>query len=123
MIIDHVGIAVADGEKSKQFYIKVLKPLGIELVMEVQGWLGFGRNGKAEFWFGEQSEGFKAHNPMHIAFLANSRAEVDAFYAEAMAHGAKDNGKPGVREHYHPNYYGAYVIDIDGHNIEAVCHS
>lgn len=119
MIIDHIGIAISDYERSKAFYSKVLAPLGIELVAEVQGWAGFGKNGKPEFWFGVHE---KAQNPMHIAFSANNREEVNKFYEAAILAGAKDNGKPGVREIYHPNYYGAFVIDPDGHNIEAVCH-
>ena len=87
--------------------------------MEVQGWAGFGRQGKPEFWFGEHTE---KQQPMHIAFLAESRDQVRAFHAAALAAGAKDNGAPGIREIYHPNYYGAFVLDLDGHNIEAVCH-
>jgi len=119
MIIDHVGIAISDYERSKAFYLSVLATLGIELVVEVQGWAGFGKAGKGEFWFGPDDT---IQKPMHIAFTAQSREQVDAFYAAAIAAGATDNGKPGPREIYHPNYYGAFVIDPDGHNIEAVCH-
>lgn len=119
MIIDHIGLAISDYERSKEFYAKTLAPLNIELVTEVQGWAGFGKNGKPEFWFGEHE---KTQHPIHIAFLAESREEVDQFYEAAIAAGAKDNGKPGIREIYHPNYYGAFIIDPDGHNIEAVCH-
>jgi len=104
MIIDHIGMAISDYEKSKKFYSKVLAPLGIELVTEVQEWAGFGKNGKPEFWFGVHE---KAQYPMHIAFSASSREEVNKFYEVAILAGAKDNGKPGVREIYHPNYYGA----------------
>ena len=120
MIIDHIGFAISNHENSKEFYSKALAPLGIELVAEVQGWAGYGKNGKPEFWFGEHN---KVQNPMHIAFAADTREQVDNFYKEAIAAGAKDNGKPGIREIYHPNYYGAFVIDPDGHNIEAVCHN
>jgi len=120
MIIDHIGLAVSDYEKSKDFYLSVLSPLGITLVAEVQGWAGFGKDGKPEFWFGKYE---KIQNPMHIAFLASNREEVNKFYDAAISAGAKGNGEPGVREIYHPNYYGAFVIDPDGHNIEAVCHS
>ena len=89
--------------------------------MEVEGWAGFGDNKeKAEFWFGPDE---KANLPMHIAFLAKNHQQVDEFYAEAIAAGATCNGKPGIREIYHPNYYGAFVIDLNGHNLEAVCHS
>ena len=119
MIIDHIGIAVSDYGKSKDFYSKALAPLGIELIMEVQGWAGFGKKGKPEFWFGA---GEQAQSPMHIAFSSDTREAVDQFYAAALSAGAKDNGKPGIREIYHPNYYGAFVIGPDGHNIEAVCH-
>ena len=119
MIIDHIGIAIADYDRSKKFYQSVLATLGIELVVEVQGWAGFGKQGKAEFWFGPDDI---KQQPMHIAFAAETREQVDAFYQAAIAAGASDNGKPGVREIYHPHYYGAFVIDMDGHNIEAVCH-
>lgn len=120
MIIDHIGMTVSDYERSKAFYTRVLAPLGIELITEVQGWAGFCRQGKPEFWFGVHEA---AQNPMHIAFSADSREAVNQFYDAAIQAGAKDNGKPGLREIYHPNYYGAFVIDPDGHNIEAVCHN
>ncbi len=120
MIIDHIGFAISNCNASKSFYSKVLAPLGIELIAEVQGWAGFGKNGKPEFWFGEHTE---IQKPMHIAFSADTHKQVDDFYKAAIEAGAKDNGAPGIREIYHPNYYGAFVIDLDGHNIEAVCHS
>lgn len=119
MMIDHIGIAISDYELSKQFYLKTLAPLDIELVVEIQGWAGFGRNDKAEFWFGPDDT---IQSPMHIAFVADSREQVARFYEAAIAAGATDNGKPGIRDMYHPDYYGAFVIDPDGHNIEAVCH-
>lgn len=119
MIIDHIGFVVSDYEKSKNFYLKCLSPLNIELVMEVEGWAGFGRNEKPEFWFGPDGD---AHQPLHVAFTADSREQVKQFYEAALKAGGKDNGAPGIREIYHPNYYGAFVIDPDGHNIEAVCH-
>ena len=120
MIIDHIGLAISDYAESKQFFTQALGPLGIVLVAEVQGWAGFGKDGKPEFWFGEGGE---TRAPMHIAFVAETRSLVDQFYAAAMAAGGTDNGAPGVREIYHPNYYGAFVLDSNGHNIEAVCHS
>jgi len=120
MIIDHIGMTVSDYERSKAFYTRVLAPLGIEFITDVQGWAGFGRQGKPEFWFGVHEA---TQNPMHIAFSADSREAVNQFYDAAIQAGAKDNGKPGLREIYHPNYYGAFVIDPDGHNIEAVCHN
>jgi len=119
MIIDHIGLVVSDFEKSKAFYQDCLAPLDITLVMEVAGWAGFGSKGKPDFWFGSQGE---AHKSMHIAFVAANRAAVDRFYQAALAAGGQDNGPPGIREIYHPNYYGAFVFDPDGHNIEAVCH-
>ncbi|MEJ2454047.1 MAG: VOC family protein [Candidatus Thiodiazotropha sp.] len=119
MVIDHLGIVVSDQERSKAFYSQCLAPLGIALVKEVEGWAGFGRGGKPEFWFGA---GGDAHKPMHIAFAAETREQVDRFYQAALAAGATDNGPPGIRAIYHPNYYGAFVFDPDGHNIEAVCH-
>jgi catechol 2,3-dioxygenase-like lactoylglutathione lyase family enzyme len=119
MIIDHLGISVSDYPTSKKFYSQCLAPLGIQLVMEVQGWGGFGRDGKPEFWFGI---GDQPQTPMHIAFSASSRDEVDRFYQAALDAGATDNGAPGLRPEYHPDYYGAFVFDPDGHNIEAVCH-
>lgn len=120
MIIDHIGFVVSDYEKSRAFYSSALAPLGILLVMEVEGWAGFGRQQKPEFWFGPHGE---AHKPMHIAFAAQNREMVRQFYEAALAAGGKDNGPPGIREIYHPNYYGAFVFDPDGHNIEAVCHT
>ena len=106
---------------SKAFYLACLEPLGIELVVELEdeNWVGLGRDGKGEFWFGPDD---KVQHPMHIAFRADTRAQVDAFYQAALAAGGQDNGAPGVREIYHPDYYGAFVLDPDGHNIEAVCH-
>ena len=119
MIIDHIGIAISDYDQSKEFYTKVLAPLDIKLVAEDQGWAGFGKNGKPDFWFGTDK---KTQSPMHIAFIAESREKVNQFYEAAIAAGAKDNGKPGIRAIYHSDYYSAFVIDPDGHNIEAVCH-
>lgn len=128
MIIDHFGLGVSDYERAKAFYAKVLAPLGIHLVMEATAHqtpsghpaCGFGRGGKPDFWIGAEG---KTAPPTHIAFVARSRAEVDAFYSAALAEGATDNGAPGLRPHYHENYYGAFVRDLDGHNIEAVCHA
>jgi catechol 2,3-dioxygenase-like lactoylglutathione lyase family enzyme len=119
MIFDHIGIIVSDYDRSKQFFRRALAPLGIELVMEVEGWAGLGKGGKPEFWFGT---GGQKQNPMHIAFIADTRAQVTAFHAAALAAGGTDNGPPGIREIYHPNYFGAFVLGPDGHNVEAVCH-
>jgi catechol 2,3-dioxygenase-like lactoylglutathione lyase family enzyme len=119
MILDHLGLAVSDYPQAKAFYTAALAPLGITLVTEVQGWAGFGKGGKPEFWFGPHAEPQK---PMHLAFRAETREQVRQFYEAALQAGGKDNGPPGLREIYHPNYYGAFVIGPDGHNIEAVCH-
>lgn len=121
-MIDHIGIAVSNYNKSKAFYSKALAPLGIELIVEVHGWAGFGIEDKAAFWFGPADSGEQIQTPMHIAFRASKTEAVDQFYRAAIEAGAKDNGKPGLREIYHPNYYGAFVIDPDGHNLEVVCH-
>lgn len=118
--LDHIGLSVADYPHSKAFFSSALAPVGITLIMEVEGWAGFGRDGKPDFWFGS---GGAPQAPMHIAFAAENRAQVDAFYVAALQAGATDNGPPGIRAVYHPNYYGAFVIGPDGHNIEAVCHA
>ena len=128
MIIDHFGLGVSDYARAKAFYSAVLAPLGITLVMEVtpemnpsKVWAcGFGKGGKPEFWIG--SDG-KTTPPTHIAFVVDKRAEVRAFYDAALRAGGRDNGPPGLRPQYHQNYYGAFVFDLDGHNIEAVCHA
>lgn len=127
MIVDHVGFGVADYGRAKAFYRAALAPLGIVLVAEVTPdrnparvfACGFGRGGKPEFWIG--SDG-RTTPPMHVAFVADSRDQVRAFHAAALAAGATDNGAPGLRPEYHPHYYGAFVRDLDGHNVEAVCH-
>ena len=99
MIIDHIGLVTSDYEKSKRFFANALAPLGIELVIEIGGFAGFGKGGKPEFWFGSGGE---IQGPMHIAFVADNRDQVRAFYAAAMAAGGTDNGPPGIREIYHP---------------------
>ncbi|MAZ39658.1 MAG: glyoxalase/bleomycin resistance/extradiol dioxygenase family protein [Legionellales bacterium] len=122
-MIDHIGIAVSDYQAAVQFYQKVLAPLDYELLIEVAGFAGLGKKNTggaiANFWLRQDN---KPTGAIHIAFTASSREQVDAFYQAAIAAGGKDNGKPGVREIYHPNYYGAFILDLDGHNIEAVCH-
>lgn len=124
-MIDHTGISVSDFEASKVFYELALAPLGASLLHVVPEELtggecvvGFGRD-QPTFWV---NEGGAQNPPTHIAFAAHSRAQVDAFYQAALAAGGKDNGGPGLRPHYHENYYGAFVLDLDGNNIEAVCH-
>jgi len=126
-MIDHIGIGAGDFEASRRFYLAALAPLGIGVMMEVTpedsgGYhgLGLGKDGKPFFWLGNNGP---RGSGIHIAFVASTRAEVDAFYAAAMAAGGRDNGAPGLRVHYHPNYYGAFVFDPDGINVEAVCHA
>ena len=126
-MIDHLGMSVSDYERAKAFYARALAPLDYSLIMEVtaeqtgQGpAAGFGAGGKPDFWIGGEGA---MNKPVHVAILAKDRATVDAFYKAAMAAGGRDNGPPGLRPHYHANYYGAFVLDPDGHNIEAVCHA
>ena len=125
-MIDHIGVAVSDMARAKAFYAHALKTLGVGLLMEVsaddtgdQAHAGFGADGKAFFWIGT---GAKPKGGTHVAFTAHTRAEVDAFHQAAMAAGGRDNGAPGPRPHYHAHYYGAFVLDPDGNNVEAVCH-
>lgn len=120
MILDHIGLSVCDFAKSKAFYLAALAPLGIRIVKEGDGWAGFNREGRGGFWIGTGGE---PPGPIHVAFAAKDRAEVRAFYAAAIAAGGRDNGPPGPRPQYHGDYYGAFVRDPDGHNIEAVCHA
>lgn len=118
-MLDHIILNVKQVAKSKEFYGKALAPLGYQVVMEFPGGVGFGVAGKPDFWLSNREP---AHTNLHVAFHCTERAKVDAFHAAALAAGGRDNGKPGVREMYHPSYYGAFVLDPDGNNIEAVCH-
>ena len=125
-MLDHTGFPVSDYPRSRAFYEKALAPLGYELVMEVpqsendSPAAGFGAGGKPDLWIGGEGG---LNRAIHIAIAAKDRATVDAFYRAAIAAGGKDNGGPGLRPHYHANYYAAFVLDPDGHNIEAVCHA
>jgi len=127
-ILDHVTLSVRDYARSKAFYDKALAPLGVAAIMEFGSACGYGRDRKPDFWIGvgpasfQKPEQLAVITPSHIAFAARSRAEVDAFYRAAIEAGAKDFGPPGLRAEYHPSYYGAFVLDPDGHNIEAVLH-
>lgn len=122
-MLDHIGLDVNSYQASKSFYQTVLATLGYGVVEETHGHCGFGPPGKPLFWFSERTGPAPAAiTPIHIAFVAADRAGVDAFHAAALAAGGRDNGPPGLREIYHPNYYGAFVLDPDGNNIEAVCH-
>jgi catechol 2,3-dioxygenase-like lactoylglutathione lyase family enzyme len=126
-MIDHTGVVVSNFAKSKEFYSKALSAIGYELLVEFPASItghtdaaGFGEPPKPDFWIGK---GTPNNPPVHIAFRVDNRALVDAFYKAAIAAGGQDNGPPGLRPHYHPDYYGAFVLDPDGHNIEAVCHT
>jgi catechol 2,3-dioxygenase-like lactoylglutathione lyase family enzyme len=127
-MIDHVGFPVSDYERSKEFYSNALAPLGYALIMEYAGEktesgypaAGFGADGKPDFWIGGEGG---LRGILHVAIAAKNRAAVDAFYRAALAAGGRDNGGPGLRPQYHPSYYGAFVLDPDGYNIEAVCHA
>jgi catechol 2,3-dioxygenase-like lactoylglutathione lyase family enzyme len=120
MVFDHIGFNVSDFAASKQFLTKALAPLGIAITMEGDGWAMVGRVGEGQFWFGSFG---KPPGSIHIAFAAKDREQVRQFYSAALAAGGQDNGPPGLRPHYHANYYGAFVIGPDGHNYEAVCHA
>ena len=127
-MIDHLTLLVSDYERAKTFYLQALGPLGYELVMELtrdqipglpfEKGCGLGFEGKPDLWIRSGTDIV----PTHVAFRAHSPDAVRAFYEAAIAAGAKDNGPPGLREQYHPSYYGAFVLDPDGYNIEAVCH-
>jgi catechol 2,3-dioxygenase-like lactoylglutathione lyase family enzyme len=126
-MLDHIGFSVSNMKISRIFYEKALKPLGLAPVMEVtpemtgtsDSHVGFVTD-RPFFWIGT---GGTPATVTHVAFAAQNRKTVDAFHAAAMAGGGRDNGKPGLRPHYNANYYGAFVLDPDGNNIEAVCHA
>lgn len=125
-MIDHSGLSVSNIDAAIAFYDDALAPLGVSLLYEVpkeftggERVVGYGRE-RPQFWL---NEGGKQVPPVHFAFSAENRAQVDAFHKAAVGAGGADNGAPGIRAHYHPDYYGAFVLDIDGNNIEAVCHT
>ncbi len=127
-MIDHMTILVSDYMRSVKFYLQALKPLGYAMTLELDDvtypqlpsafFAGLGVDGKPDLWLRPN----KVVAPTHVAFRAESRAIVDAFYREALAAGGTSNGEPGLRPEYHANYYGAFVLDPDGYNVEAVCH-
>jgi catechol 2,3-dioxygenase-like lactoylglutathione lyase family enzyme len=133
-MLDHVSIRVADYHRSKRFYEAALKPLGYTLAMESDSGAGFRREFIPGFWIkqgepisvaarAESPEGAGCGGPfVHVAFASDDRRTVDAFHRAALAAGGRDNGAPGLRPNYHANYYGAFVLDPDGYNVEAVCH-
>ena len=125
-MIDHTGVTVSNFKASKAFYARALGSIGYGLLLELPASVtgdsdvaGFGVAPKLDFWI---AGGDPNVPPIHVAFRVANRGLVDAFYEAAIAAGGRDNGRPGIRAHYHPNYYGAFVLDPDGHNIEAVCH-
>ncbi len=126
-MLDHIGVRASDFSASRTFYDAALPHLGISLIVDMTAetavsykGVGYGADGKPFFWLGNEGP---AGAGMHVAFTAASRADVDLFYAAAMAAGGRDNGAPGLRPWYHPNYYAAFVLDPDGINVEAVCHA
>ena len=126
-MIDHTGVNASDFIKSKEFYSEALAAIGYSLLVDLPATVtgstdvaGFGVPTKPDFWV---SSGTPNVPPVHVAFRVETRAQVDAFFKAALTAGGRDHGPPGIRPHYHPNYYGAFVLDPDGHNIEAVCHS
>ena len=120
MVFDHIGFNVTDFEKTKAFLVRALSPLGMVITAEAEGWAMIGKKGEGQLWFGSFGS---SPGPIHVAFAAASREQVRQFHAAALAARAKDTGAPGLRPHYHANYYGAFVIGPDGHNLEAVCHA
>jgi catechol 2,3-dioxygenase-like lactoylglutathione lyase family enzyme len=119
-MFDHIGIGVSDLESSKKFFLQALAPLGVGVVMEFPEAVGLGPPGKPAFRLSPASG---KSTSLHLAFAADTRSQVDEFYRRAIAAGAANNGAPGLRPHYHANYYAAFVIGPDGHNVEAVCHT
>jgi catechol 2,3-dioxygenase-like lactoylglutathione lyase family enzyme len=125
-MLDHIGITVADFERSKAFYKRALAPISITLLANLttadtgsHAYAGFGSGDKPFFWIGDAGP---PRGTAHVAFVAPTRDDVRAFYDAALAAGGRDNGMPGLRPHYHANYFAAFVLDLDGNNIEAVCH-
>ena len=125
-MIDHTGVIVSDFARSKEFYRRALEPIGYRMLAEFPAALtgstdvaGFGVPPKPDFWI---ANGRPNVPPVHIAFRVDTHAQVQAFFQAALAAGGRDNGAPGPRPHYHEHYFGAFVLDPDGHNIEAVCH-
>ncbi|HYK63987.1 MAG TPA: VOC family protein [Patescibacteria group bacterium] len=116
-MLDHIGIPVSDVARSKQFFVTALAPLGYKVLFDLGHAVGMGSEAFPSFWIGKGER----RDPLHIAFSASERGRVDEFYRAALGVGGRDNGKPGVRAQYHPNYYAAFVYDPDGNNVEVVC--
>jgi catechol 2,3-dioxygenase-like lactoylglutathione lyase family enzyme len=118
-MLDHITLRVRDVAAAKAFYAAALRPLGYAVVMDFPEGAGLGVDGKPDFWLAAD----EGATPQHVAFAAPDRRAVDGFHAAALHAGGKDNGAPGLRPDYHPNYYAAFVLDPSGHNMEAVCHA
>jgi len=118
-MLDHVSLVVSDPQKARAFYERALKPLGYAVLIDYGALVGFGADQKPDFWL---APGKRTEPPVHVCFVAKDRATVRAFHAAAMAAGGRDNGQPGLRVEYHPNYYGGFVFDPDGNNVEVVKH-
>jgi catechol 2,3-dioxygenase-like lactoylglutathione lyase family enzyme len=118
-MFDHIGLGVSNYHASKAFFLHALTPLGVIVVMEGPYGVGLGQKQKPSLWLYQTTE---KPAPLHLAFAAGDRQQVDDFYRAALAAGGRDNGAPGLRPHYHANYYAAFVLGPDGHNVEAVCH-
>lgn len=118
-MIDHVVLRVRDLERSRRFYVEALAPLGFKIIKEFETFVGFGTGSRPIFWIGRDDP---LTHGAHLAFGCTSRSDVRAFHTAALKAGGRDHGGPGLRARYHPNYYGAFVFDPDGNNIEAVCH-
>jgi catechol 2,3-dioxygenase-like lactoylglutathione lyase family enzyme len=127
-LLDHMTLVVSDLQRSKDFYVRALEPLGAYVIKESCDACGFGRDRKPEFWIRSGTGSFRTPEhlrlitPMHVAFTARDHGEVDAFFKAALEAGGRDHGAPGTRPQHHANYYGAFVLDPDGHNVEAVFH-
>ncbi len=128
-MLDHVGLHVSDFARAKDFYRKALAAIGYQLIAEFSAEVtgstavaGFGDPPKPDFWIHSAAQGARTAPAAHVAFRVPTKKLVDEFHAAAIAAGGRDNGAPGPRPHYHADYYGAFVLDPDGHNIEAVCH-
>ena len=118
-MFDHIGIPVTDLATAKEFFLRALSPLAVRVLVHDADAVGLGQGDKASLWLVPASA---PAAPLHLAFIAQSRAQVDAFYRQALAAGGQDNGAPQLRPRYHASYYAAFVIGPDGHNVEVVCH-
>lgn len=118
-MFDHVVFGASDYEASKAFFLKALEPLGVEVVLEGPLGLELSADGKSSLCIRRTPE---IPSPLHLAFRAQNRRQVEAFHRAAIEAGGRDNGPPGLRPQYHPTYYAAFVVGPDGHNVEVVCH-